>query len=89
MKRVGDLFEKYRTRMVAPQATVEKVCIEVVAEVAGVTLTEKQVSYTVATRTVSLQVPSVVKSELRFHHEAILSNLRRRIGKTNCPEVIM
>lgn len=89
MKRVGDLFEKYRTRFKAPQASVEKECVVVIKEVSGFDLTTNQVAYTVSTRTVSLRVPSVLKSELRFHQQAILQELENRLGKDGCPKVIL
>lgn len=89
MKRLGDLFEKYRTHFKAPQASVEKECVAVVKEVTGFTLTQEQVSYTVSTRTISLQVPSLLKSELRFHYAAILSKLTERLGKDGAPKTIL
>ena len=75
MKRVGDLFEKYRLKIKAPQASVEKACVEVVKEVTGFDIKPDQVTYTVSTETLSLQVPSVLKSELRFYNKEILKKL--------------
>jgi len=89
MKRIGDLFEKYRTRFKAPQASVEKVCVAVINEVTGFELTAEQVTYTVNTRTVSLQVPSILKSELRFHHALILKKLTDQLGKDGAPKTIL
>lgn len=89
MKQLGDLFEKYRLRLKAPQSTVEKECVVVIREVAGFTITAAQVTYTVSTRTISLQVPSLLKSELRFHHTAILQELENRLGRDGCPKVIL
>lgn len=89
MKRIGDLFEKYRTRFKAPQASVEKVCVEVIVELTGYMITVKQVSYTVSTRTISVSVPSLLKTELKFHQTAILKELENRLGKDGCPLVIL
>lgn len=88
MKRIGDLFEKYRTRFKAPQATVERATIEVIKEVSGFELSLEQVTYTVSTRTVSLQVPSILKSELRFHHMVIIKKLEEKLGKDGSPQTI-
>jgi UDP-2,3-diacylglucosamine pyrophosphatase LpxH len=88
MKRMGDLFEKYKTRFKAPQASVEKECIAVIKELTGFELTTTQVVYTVTTRTISLRVPSILKSELRFHQQAILAELENRLGKGGCPTVL-
>jgi hypothetical protein len=87
-KRVGDLFAVYRERLVPPQASVERACVKVVAAVVGIELTEAQVSYTVSTKTVSVQIPSVMKSELRFYQEIILAELRRELGERGAPQYI-
>lgn len=89
MKRVGDLFEKYRVRFKAPQATVEKACAKAIFEVTGYTVLAEQVTYTVHTQTLSLQVPSVLKSELRFQQEAILTALERELGESNSSRTIL
>lgn len=89
MKRIGDLFEKYKTRLKAPQSTVEKECIKVIAEVTGHQLASGSVSYTVSTRTISLRVPSLLKSEIRFHHQTILKKLEENLGKETAPVVIV
>lgn len=88
MKQLSSLFEKYKTRFKAPQATVEKECVAVIKEVTGFELSINQVTYTVSTRTISLQVPSLLKSELRFHYTAILKQLTDRLGKDVCPKMI-
>ncbi len=88
MKQVGDLFEKYKTRFKAPQASVERECLLVIKQVTGFDILPAQIKYTVSTRTISLQVPSILKSELRFHHAAILQELETRLGKGGCPKVI-
>lgn len=89
MKRVGDLFDRYTTRFKAPQASVEKECIAVIKQVTGFELTSSQVSYTVSTKTISLRVPSILKSELQFHHQVILQELENRLGKDGCPKVLL
>ncbi len=88
MKRLGDLFEKYQNRFKAPQATVEKECLLVIEEVTGFALTANQVTYVVSTRTISLHVPSLLKTELKFHFPAILQKLEERLGKDGSPQFI-
>lgn len=88
MKRMGDLFLKYKTRFKPPQASVEKECIMVIKELTGFQLLPTQVVYRVNSRTISVQVPSIIKSELRFHQAAILSELEKRLGKGGCPTVL-
>lgn len=86
---IKDLFSKYRATLVAPQKTVEMEVIRVVGELVGITLTETQVSYTVATRTVGIQAPSLLKQEIRLRQNDILSELRVRLGKKSAPEHLL
>ncbi|MFT7644700.1 MAG: hypothetical protein ACI9BF_000351 [Candidatus Paceibacteria bacterium] len=89
MKKVGDFFDKYRKKFKAPQASVEKACASVIKEVTGYEVKEECVSYTVSTRTISLQIPSVLKSELRFHYPLILKKTEDLLGKEGSPKVIL
>lgn len=88
-KQIGDLFTKYKTLLKAPQSTVEKECVSVIKEVTGFVVENKSVIYTVSTRTVSLQIPSMLKTELKFKQKEILSILENRLGKENCPKTIL
>ena len=89
MKRLGGLFAKYKDHFKAPQASVEKEFIAVVKEATGFELKPEQVSYTVSTRTISLQIPGLLKNELRFKQDMILEHLSKRLGKTSCPKLIL
>jgi hypothetical protein len=89
MKRVGDLFERYKKHFVAPQATVEKACSKAIKEVCGFDVSADTISYTVSTNTIALQVPSVLKSEIKFHHTEILSRLQQELGEKGSPKIIL
>lgn len=88
MKPIGDLFARYKLTFIAPQATVEKACVEVIKKVTGFTIAPEQVTYKVNTKTISIQVPSILKSELRFHHETVLQELKKTLGSKGNPESI-
>jgi len=89
MKKIGDLFAKYKEHFKAPQASVEKEFIIVVKEVTGFELKPEQVTYTVSTRIISLQVPSLLKNELKFKQAEILNRLSNRLGKKSCPKLVL
>ncbi len=89
MKRVGDLFAKYRTRFKPPQATVEKACVLTIKEVSGFDVTTDQIIYNVSTKTLSLQIPSILKSELRLKFPVILKALENKLGKNEAPSTIL
>lgn len=88
MKQIGGLFERYKARIKAPQATVEKEFVQVVKDVAGFDIKFEQVVYTPNARTITLRVSSIMKSELKFKQQAIFQELENRLGKDGCPKVI-
>lgn len=89
MKRVGDLFEKYRLNIKAPQATVKKACVEAIKEVSGFDIKPEQINYVVSTGVISLQIPSVLKSELRFHQDTIIKTLSEKLSGGVAPKTIL
>jgi hypothetical protein len=88
MKRLGDLFERYRTRIKAPQASVEKECLVIIKELTQFDLQLSQVEYTVSTRTLSLRVPSILRTEILLKKSEILEKLKAHLGADNCPTYI-
>ena len=87
--QLGNLLERYKRCFTPPQASVEKECITVIKEVCDIGLLPHQVSYTVSTRTIAIKAPSLLRSELRLHHEAILVALGKRLGNKNSPHTII
>ncbi|MCA9354093.1 MAG: hypothetical protein KC877_01085 [Candidatus Kaiserbacteria bacterium] len=89
MKQMSDLFEKYKNHFKPPQASVEKVVVEAIEAIAGFEVSIEQVTYTVSTKTVSLAIPSILKTELRMRQKDILEYLQRSLGKNNAPVAIL
>jgi len=85
MKLLGDLFSKYKNHFKAPQATVEKASIEVIKNITNLSLKENQVIYTPSTRTLTLNVPSILKSELKIAYPNILESLKKDLGDKESP----
>ncbi len=88
MKKIGDLFLKYKKNLKPPQKTVEKACIDKIFEITGFKLEPNQVIYTLSTRTVFLKIPSILKSEIKFHYQKVLDDLEKDLGKLNSPKQI-
>lgn len=88
MKNIGDLFERYKKHFKAPQASVEKACSESIFKVTNFEVKKESIKYTVSTKTISLNLPSVLKSEIKFKHKEILSDLEETLGKEECPKII-
>jgi len=78
--KVGSLFDKYKNILQPPQATVLAEVVEVIFDVCGVTVAQKHIKYSVATRTISLTAPSILKQEVMRRQTEILTHLRGRLG---------
>lgn len=88
MKPLRSLFDVYKTRLKPPQASVEAEVIQVLQDVTGYELRPDQVSYTTGSRVVSLQVPSILRTEIIKQKAAILAALSSKLGVTNSPKDI-
>jgi hypothetical protein len=89
MKKIGDLFDCYRKTLFAPQKTVEKVCLITIKEVTGFILSEECVDYKVSTKTLYIKAPSLLKSELKFHHSIILEEVKKKLSGKEYPTTIL
>ncbi|MEZ4103873.1 MAG: hypothetical protein R3B60_01150 [Candidatus Paceibacterota bacterium] len=87
--KVGTLFEKYKNTLIAPQKTVETEALRVIGEMVGIKLNEDQVSYTVSAKILYINSSSLVKQEIVFHKEKILSELVKNLGQKNSPQNIL
>lgn len=88
MKRLGDLFERYQKRLVPPQASVEKVVIETIKTKFNFDVSQDKCSYNLATRTVHLNIPGILKTEIFLQKKELLQALKDRLGK-NAPTQII
>jgi hypothetical protein len=77
--KIGSLFEKYQKTLKPPQKTIEKACREVIFELTNITLTPEQVRYTVSTKTIYIQAPSILKNELKLRSQEILEALQKQL----------
>ena len=89
MKKIGDLFERYKTHFKAPQATIEKAFVDAVKASTGYEIEISKVRYTVSTKTISLSIPSLLKTELRLKQPAIISELKKKLGEKEAPNLIL
>lgn len=86
---IKNLFSKYKNTLIAPQQSVEIEALRVVGELLGLTLKEGQVKYTVSTKTISFQAPSIIKQEIKLKQREILHELKKRLGPKNSPNILL
>jgi hypothetical protein len=87
--QLGNLLERYKKILKPPQASVEKEAILVIKELTSITVHSHQISYTVGSRTLVIKTPSIIRSELKSHHPAIIKELQGRLGAQNAPTTII
>ena len=87
--KMSDLFTRYKDTLKAPQQSVIQEAVIAIEEVTGYKLQARQCSYTVSTRTLSLNVPAALKQEIKTHHEAVMVRLRERLGEQSVPKLVL
>jgi hypothetical protein len=87
--QLGNLLDRYKHIFKPPQATVEKEAIVVIFEIVHLTVTESQVKYSVGTQTLAITAPSLIRSEIKQHQNAVLLELQKRLGVKNAPKTII
>lgn len=88
-EHLSNLLERYKKRLRPPQASVEKVVLETIEKVAGFTLEPNQLEYTVATKTIHLRVPSLLKTELKAKQADIKKELQKTLPDSDLPELFI
>jgi hypothetical protein len=87
--KIGDLFEKYRKNLKAPQGSVIKVFQEVVFELLSIKIKKECIKYSPSTKVLSVGLGGVVKSEIKLHKEEILAHMNGRLGEKSGPKEIL
>lgn len=89
IKKVADLFEKYRRTLVAPERTVVIAFVEVVEDLVGIAVPPEVVRYSPATRTLSVNGAGPLRAEIRMRRDEILAHMKGRLGERNAPTTIL
>ena len=89
IKPLNSLFDKYKTILKPPQASVVKVFCEVVSDVMDIKIPTDRVEYSVAQKTITLKTPSAITSEIKLHQKDIINHLKGRLGEKNAPVTIL
>lgn len=87
--KLGDLFEKYKKTLKAPQGVVIDCFIEVTEDVIGLRIAKESVSYAVHTKTLSARVSGPLKSEIKLRKKEILTHMKGRLGDQGAPVEIL
>ena len=89
IKKLSDLFAKYKVTLKAPQASVVEAFIEVVEDVTSIKLSTEQVEYRTHNRLVVLKCPGTIRSEIMLVKNEVLLHLKGRLGEKSAPSDIV
>lgn len=87
--KLGDLFEKYRKNLQAPEKTVIIAFEEVVFDLLEIRIPKGKVKYVPTSKIISLIGGGPLKSEINLHKEDILNHLKGRLGEKSAPKDIL
>lgn len=86
---VKNLFAKYTRTLQAPQKTVIQSFIAATEDALKYSISPQQCSYSVHTRTLTVSVSGVVKTEILFKKKEILAVMKSMLGPRNVPKEIL
>ncbi len=89
LRSINSLFDTYKKRLKAPQKVVVEAFCEVVEDLFGVTVPAERVQYKPASKTLSVAISGVLKSELKMREQEVLTHLRGRLGEKSAPTTIL
>jgi len=89
VKKVGDLFDKYKRILKAPQGVVVDSFIEVVSDLVGIEIPKDRIVYTVYNKTLTLRVSGVLKTEIFLKKKEIILHMKGRIGEKSIPKIFL
>ncbi len=87
--KVSNLFSKYKNLLRAPQGSVITAFIEVVEDIFHTTLKKEHCSYSPQTKTLSVKVSGMIKTEIILKKKNILQGMAEKLGDTNIPKEIL
>ena len=88
MKHISDLFSRYKNQIKPPQSAVIKEFVLITKKQLNFDIKTEQCSYSVATKTLHLKTPSVMKSEILRQKTPILKELRASLGQNSPDQII-
>ena len=89
IKKVGDLFEKYKRVLRAPQGIVTDAFIEVVSDLVGIEIPKDRISYSVHNKTLTMRISGPLKTEILLKKKEILLHMKGRLGEKSVPKVFL
>ena len=87
--RAGDLFDKYRKTLRAPQRSVVSAFIDAVEKTLNHTVDSELCTYAPKTKTLAVRTRGILKEEIRKEKRHILNYMREKLGERSTPTDIV
>jgi hypothetical protein len=87
--KIGDLFEKYKRTLRAPQGIVTDAFIDVVSDLVGIEIPKERISYSTHNKTLTMRISGPLKTEILLKKKEILTHMKGRIGEKSVPKVLL
>jgi len=89
VKKLNDLFQKYKQSLVAPEGSVKKEAVEVVSDLLGIDISSNDFDYKPYDKVLCCKAKGLLKNEILLHQKEILLHLKGRLGEKNAPQKII
>ena len=89
LKKVSDLFAKYKKILTPPEGPVLDAFCELVYDLCGCQVDKKQISYNVFTRTIHTRLPGPLKNEIFLKKDDLINQLKIQLGAKGSPKNIL
>lgn len=89
LTKLSSFFERYKKRLIAPEATVINEFLEVVEDLYGIKVPKEKIKYTPSSKTLTFVGSGALRSEIKIHKKEIMTHLKGRLGEKNAPKIIL
>lgn len=87
--KLSTLFEKYAKTLKAPQGIVVDCFREVIEELMQYPIAKEKITYVVYSKTLKINAPGPIKSEIQLRKKEIIAHMKGRIGEQSAPKEIL
>lgn len=89
IKKLSNLFDRYKDRLIAPERSVKVGFVEVVRDLYGWEVREDQLAYSPGSQTLTVRVGGPLRNEVLLNKDEILIHLKGRLGVRSAPKNIL
>jgi len=89
IKKLSNLFDKYKKTLIAPEKSVKNTFIEIIGDLYGWNIPDNYITFNSKTKIISIKTGGTLMSEIKFNKKEILDHLKGRLGEKSAPRDIV